>query len=101
MAHFLADGYWRDLLSLSFDNRTLHTSPVIKDFLDQGNRLASAGLGGLNLEGAPTLVKANEGEFLSSLGVHLFMSRGQSTLGSNVSSHLKQELRGDGDCLGS
>ncbi|KAF9050669.1 dimethylaniline monooxygenase [Hymenopellis radicata] len=58
-AHFLTDGYWRDLLALSFDNRTLHTIPTIKDFLDDNNRLKSSGLRNLQLEGEPALVKAN------------------------------------------
>ncbi|KAK0463686.1 dimethylaniline monooxygenase [Desarmillaria tabescens] len=58
-AHFLADGYWRDLLSLSWDNRTLHTIPVIKNFLDDNDRLKSSGLRNFKLEGKPVLLRAN------------------------------------------
>ncbi|KAK0463684.1 uncharacterized protein EV420DRAFT_1745222 [Desarmillaria tabescens] len=58
-AHFLADGYWRDLLSLSWDNRTLHTIPVIKNFLDDNDRLKSSGLRNFKLEGEPVLLRAN------------------------------------------
>ncbi|KAK0211151.1 dimethylaniline monooxygenase [Desarmillaria ectypa] len=58
-AHFLADGYWRDLLSLSWDNRTLYTIPVIKKFLDDNDRLKSSRLRNLELEGQPVLLRAN------------------------------------------
>ncbi|KAK0196665.1 dimethylaniline monooxygenase [Armillaria mellea] len=58
-AHFLPDGYWRDLLSLSWDNRTLHTIPVINNFLDDNDRLKSSGLRNFKLEGEPVLVRAN------------------------------------------
>ncbi|KIY66331.1 putative flavin-containing monooxygenase YUCCA3 [Cylindrobasidium torrendii FP15055 ss-10] len=58
-AHFLDDGYWRDLLALSFDNRTLHSIPKIEEFLLQGDRLRESGLRNFKLDGQPELTKAN------------------------------------------
>jgi hypothetical protein len=60
VSHFLPDGFWRDLVSLSWDFRTLRNPTTIKAFLDDGDRLKSAGLELLELDGAPALVKANE-----------------------------------------
>jgi hypothetical protein len=61
LSMFLPDSYWRDLHSLSWDNRTLHRIPTIKAFLDENDRFQSAGFTGLKLEGTPTFVQANEG----------------------------------------
>jgi hypothetical protein len=61
---FLPDGYWRDLHSLSWDNRTLHNIPNIKAFLDGDGRFKSAGLTGFKLEGTPTLTQQNEGALI-------------------------------------
>ncbi|KAG7448195.1 pyridine nucleotide-disulfide oxidoreductase family protein [Guyanagaster necrorhizus] len=56
-----ADGYWRDLLTLSWDIRTLHFAPIIKTFLETDGHLKSSGLCELKLEGVPTLVEAMPG----------------------------------------
>jgi hypothetical protein len=58
---FLPDGYWRDLHSLSWDNRTLHKIPNIKAFLDGDGCFDSAGLTRLKLEGVPSLNQLNKG----------------------------------------
>ncbi|KAK0463689.1 putative dimethylaniline monooxygenase (N-oxide-forming) [Desarmillaria tabescens] len=56
-----SDGYWRDLLTLSWDIRTLHTASTIKTFLETDSRLQSSGLRELKLEGDPVLVEAKPG----------------------------------------
>lgn len=60
-----SDGYWRDLLTLSWDIRTLHTASTIKTFLETNNRLKNSGLRELKLEGEPVLVEAKPGEYRS------------------------------------
>ncbi|SJL00892.1 related to monooxygenase [Armillaria ostoyae] len=56
-----SDGYWRDLLTLSWDIRTLHTASTIKTFLETDNHLKNSGLRELKLEGEPVLVEAKPG----------------------------------------
>lgn len=61
MSGFLPDGFWRDLLSLSWDHRTLHTIPTIKAFLEEDRRFVSSGLKLLGLDGSPKIFAASEG----------------------------------------
>lgn len=61
VSNFLPDGFWRDLLSLSWDHRTLQTVPTIKTFLEEDGRFKASGLKLLGLDGTPIIIQANEG----------------------------------------
>ncbi|KDQ18071.1 hypothetical protein BOTBODRAFT_171755 [Botryobasidium botryosum FD-172 SS1] len=52
-ALFLRVGYWRDLLSLSWNLRTLHGRAAIEDYLLQGKRMGPHGLTNLKVVGQP------------------------------------------------